>query len=86
MSGFISSSKTLMDGLFLDPLADFPSIDWMSAYSENQHLQIYKRDDLFTSFCFLRVPDCADRSTQCLCVLDVRGTLSVSLMPWHSSV
>ena len=80
MSRLITCSKTVMAGLLLQPLADFRPIDWMSTYSENLQLQIYTRDDYLTPFCFLRVPDCADRSAELRCVLDVRGTLSVSSM------
>ena len=61
------------------PLPNTTAIDWMSTYSQNLELQTYMRVDIQTTFCFLRVPECADRSAHSVCILEVRGTLSVCL-------
>ena len=80
MSSRITSAQTkAMTSLDPPPLSNTTAIDWMSTYSQNLELQTYMRDDLQTTFCFLRVPECADRSAHSMCILDVRGTLSVCL-------
>ena len=54
-----------------------PCVDWMAVYAQNEQLQVYTRNDTKTEFCFLRVPDCANRHVQSLNLLDVHASHAV---------